>query len=122
MPDFQPVYTRSHALVMGVDTYQHFPARPGAVQGAQTLADFLANRLGFETTLLAEADVTAEAVSGWLAALRETAGPDDRLIVYFAGHAMTRTDAIGERGFLALAGSVPGLWPSGLPLDDILKD
>lgn len=122
MPDYQPLYARSYALVMGIDGYQYLPPLGAAARGARELAGYLGNLLQFETTLLVDEQVTRDAVFRWLSATRRAAGPDDRVVVYFAGHGMTRGDASYERGYFALADSVPDEWHTALPMDDVIDE
>lgn len=122
MPDYQPVYNRSYALVMGIDGYRYLPPLSAAVQGAQDLAEFLECQLHFETTLFTDSDVTRDSIFNWLTTTRRTAGPDDRVIVYFSGHGMTRGDAVHERGYFALSESVPDEWHTAVPMDDIIDE
>lgn len=119
---FSPEYEDSWALVMGVDQYQHLPPLAAATQGARDLAKILQTNYGFQTTLLLDADVTRDAVFDWLNHVRRTATPNDRVMVYFAGHGMTRGTGAYERGYLALAHTRPDEWHTTLEMDDVVEE
>jgi hypothetical protein len=119
---FSPEYENSWALVMGVDQYQHLPPLAAATQGARDLAETLQSNYSFQTTLLLDADVNRETVFNWLNHVRRIATPDDRVMVYFAGHGMTRGTGIYERGYLALAHTRPDEWHTTLAMDDVVEE
>ncbi|HET7777994.1 MAG TPA: caspase family protein [Rudaea sp.] len=73
-----------HALVIGNDNYQAYPALRSAVADATTVAGLLKSRYGYETRLLTNAN-RFEMLSA-LNDLREQLKEDDNLIVYYAGH------------------------------------
>jgi formylglycine-generating enzyme required for sulfatase activity len=117
MTDYQPIYVNSYALVIGVDDYQHLQPLSTAVRGARDLADLLEDRFDFKVTLLADADATRAGITGWLDSMRLNAGPDDRLLIYFAGHGVSIG---GKQGHLALPESRPDLLSSMLRMREVL--
>ena len=122
MPQYNPTYTKSYALVMGIDSYKEMPPLSAAVRGAKDLADILQDQLGFETTLLLNKAVTRAKVFDWLNAVSKTANIDDRVLIYYAGHGLTRGDGLNERGYLALQNSKPDKWHTMLAMDDVLDE
>jgi hypothetical protein len=119
MTDYQPLYANSYALVIGIDKYEHLEPLGTAVRGARDLADLLEDRFDFKVTLLADADVTRANITGWLDSMRLNAGPDDRLLVYFAGHGLT-FGTHAKQGYLALPESRASLPGSALQMRTVL--
>jgi hypothetical protein len=92
------LYARRIAVTIGVDAYQPpLPPLRAAVSDAQRMAA-LFRAMGFDQVIgIADTEATR---SGILALLEQrvasTAGPNDLVVVFFAGHGVT----IGERGFI----------------------
>ncbi len=102
VPNTQPRYTQSHALVIGIDDYDALPALGRAVHSAELVAQALAEQFGFQVTLLRNAEATRSAILAYLDEMLTGTAPDDRLLIYFAGHGLTRHATTGERvGLLA---------------------
>ncbi|MEO0945226.1 MAG: caspase family protein [Pseudomonadota bacterium] len=109
----QPVSAKVYALVIGIDDYQHIEKLDGAVNDALDVADALRSAADAEVHVLLDdkADRTA-IISKW----RELAGkigPDDRLIVSYAGHGSNEPEHFsgseldGRDETLLLAGFAP---------------
>ena len=77
-------FGRYHALVIGNDAYEHLEPLEMAVGDAEAVAALLAERYGFEVTLLR--DATARDIMQAFERLRRTLTENDNLLVYFAGH------------------------------------
>lgn len=104
-----PVYTNSHALIVGVNKYPNLPKSVQlkyAVNDATGIRDTLIDFYGFpkeNVQVLLDEKAT---MAGILAALdrlsnQGTVGADDRIVVYFSGHGQTARSADGnDRGFL----------------------
>ncbi|NDJ34708.1 MAG: caspase family protein [Chloroflexi bacterium] len=122
MADYKPYYDKSYALVVGIDSYtdRSFVPLGEAEADAQKFAALLESpAFGFEVrTLLGEA-ATREAVLEALFALQQ-AGPDDRLLVYIAGHGYTLVDRFGaETGYLACVDTESEKHYTALELEEI---
>jgi hypothetical protein len=99
----QPRYINSFALVIGINSY--VSARPlrYARQDAEGIAGVLQSRFAFpadKITLLLDHDATRDRVASSFLTYRSTTGPDDRLVVFFAGHGYTTRARRGEVGYL----------------------
>ena len=90
------LYRDSHALIIGIDQYQHWPKLQHAVRDAQAIRDTLGQNFAFKPeniTLLLDGDATRANI---LHALNDklddakTVKRDDRVFVFFAGHGSTR--------------------------------
>jgi hypothetical protein len=97
-------YTRSRALVIGIDQYTQTSPLEYAVSDAHEFRQTLVDSLGFEVddiTYLANEAATRQAIlKAFLRFSREDIDVDERLIVFYAGHGHTRTGSRGEIGYL----------------------
>ncbi len=105
------LYARRHALVVGIDHYQHsaFPTLGYAVADAKAIAKILVERYGFpeeEVHLLTDSVATRAAIlrelEDW-AGDSTAIGSEDLLVVFMAGHGVTRTFGDSERGYFVPA-------------------
>jgi uncharacterized caspase-like protein len=76
--------TQYYALIIGNNRYQNLPTLETAVNDARAIDELLRTRYGFKTRLLVDAN-RAEILTA-LNEYRESLGPDDSLLVYYAGH------------------------------------
>ncbi len=113
-------FGRYHAIVIGNNQYADYPALTSASNDADKVADVLSRRYGFTTTLLKNAN-RFEILSA-LNAKREALGPDDNLVVYFAGHG--EIDDTTRQGYWIPADgrqNTPASWLSNRAISDILN-
>lgn len=119
---YRPQYEKSHALVIGINSYTdtRFVTLGQAEADAQAVADLLASpRYGFKVHTLLGEDASKQAILESLFELRAT-NPDDRILVYFAGHGYTLIDKFDhETGYVAAADTVPERDFTALSLDEI---
>jgi len=122
MSEYQTVYTRSHALVVGIDEYNddELDDLENAVRGANTAADLLRNIYGFETELLLNEHASQENIFNWFTSIN--ASSDDRVLIYFAGHGITRKTANREIGYFALSSTQLGEYVTALKMDALLDE
>ena len=88
-------FGRYHALVIGINDYQHLPRLETAVNDATAVADLLRQKYGFEVTLLL--NPTGDRMVRTLDELRRTLTERDNLLIYYAGHGIL--DRETETGF-----------------------
>ncbi|MFN7941447.1 MAG: caspase family protein [Thermoanaerobaculia bacterium] len=86
---------RYHALVLADAAYRSLPPLATAKSDGEELANLLRDRFGFEVTLVP--DATFLAIMQRLTDLAARLGPQDDLLIYFAGHG--RIDAGSGRGY-----------------------
>ncbi len=89
---------RNYALVIGNNSYEKMPDLKTAAGDAEAVAAVLGERYAFDAgaiTLLVNADRAT--ILGSLQDLRRELTPDDRLMIYYAGHG--QIDAVTEEGF-----------------------
>ena len=122
MADIQPVYSGSHALVVGINSYAdpRFVSLGKAEDDATSFAKLLAAPpYNFEVTRLLGRKATRQAILEALFNLRRTQ-PDDRVIVYFAGHGYTLSDRFNkESGYLAAADTIPEQDFTALEMEEV---
>ena len=71
-------------LAIGNQNYQNYPDLAASIDDAEALAEVLASNYGFQTKVLRDASKLDLLLA--LDEIRLTAGADDDIIVYFAGH------------------------------------
>ena len=100
---YQPRYENSWALIIGINGYQKVSPLRFARGDAEGVSQILQARFKFEPariTLLLDCDATRQGILQSFFSLRKEAGPDDRVLVFFAGHGHTESGRRGEVGFL----------------------
>ncbi|WP_299440665.1 caspase family protein [uncultured Rhodospira sp.] len=73
-----------HALIIGNQTYRELPDLGTAADDAKVLAEILETQYGFKVRLLL--DVGRAEIIEALDAYRNSLGPNDNLLIYYAGH------------------------------------
>jgi uncharacterized caspase-like protein len=86
---------RRWALVVANQAYRHWPRLDTPVADAQSVAQVLQQRFGYEVKLLQ--NVTRQQLLAALNELRVKAGPQDQVVVYYAGHG--QMDSVTARGY-----------------------
>ncbi|MCA9538442.1 MAG: caspase family protein [Myxococcales bacterium] len=94
-------FAQSHALVVGINAYANLPQLDTARADAEAVTEVLRAQQ-YQVTTLVDHEASKAALDGHFAGLAERVGPDDRLLIYFAGHGIARDgDADGRpKGFL----------------------
>lgn len=102
---YKSMYGRSHALVIGINNYEHVHPLEHAQNDAEAFAKLLLERFRFaeeNVTILTDADATKTRILSVFMkyAQDSSVGKDDRIVVFFAGHGHTVPGRRGETGFL----------------------
>jgi Caspase domain len=102
---YLPEYKRSRALVIGIDKYSHVSPLLHACNDATAIAKALTDQFAFPSTdveiLLNEEATRDRILRAFLRLAGESATePDDRILIFFAGHGHTVSGRRGETGFL----------------------
>jgi uncharacterized caspase-like protein len=97
-----------------------------AANDANAVAEVLIRKFSFHADnirLLIDADATRESIMRefLLLADRSKAGPDDRVIVFFAGHGHTVSGRRGETGFLVPVNGRPDELSSLIRWDELTR-
>ncbi|MBZ0113149.1 MAG: protein kinase [Thermoanaerobaculia bacterium] len=83
-------FGRYYALVIGNNDYRSLPRLRTAVADAGAVGEVLAERYGFEVTTLY--DGTRRQIYEYLEEVAAKVGPEDSLLLYYAGHGALYTD------------------------------
>ncbi|MFA5112208.1 MAG: caspase family protein, partial [Desulfobaccales bacterium] len=123
---YQPKYTNSHALIIGINAYRKAPPLGYARNDAESIASILNDKFEFPETnvaLLVDDQATKEQILGtFLEYTKEQFGPDDRIIVFFAGHGYTKPGKRGEVGFLVPVDGTPDDLSTLIRWDDLTRN
>lgn len=87
-------FGKYHALIIGVQNYISYDPLKTPISDAKAIANVLESRYGFETTTLLDADFSS--IVGGIVELSTKIGPDDNVLIYFAGHGILNA---AQRGF-----------------------
>ena len=87
-------FGKYHALIIGVQNYISYDPLKTPISDAKAIADVLEQRYGFQTTTLLDADFSS--IVGGIVQLSTKIGPDDNVLIYFAGHGVLNA---AQRGF-----------------------
>jgi len=104
-PLYEPTYSGSHALIIGINKYKYVSPLSCACNDAKGIADILINRFNFpsdKVTLLTDDAASRDRIRGAFLnyAVASDVYPNDRIIIFFAGHGHTVRGRRGETGFL----------------------
>jgi predicted phage tail protein len=113
---------RYFAVVIGNNTYRdsNYASLKSAGSDATAVSNLLRSRYGFQTTLLLNAS-RLEILTA-LNEMREKLGPQDNLLIYYAGHG--EIDAAGNQGYWVPSDGVAGnskTWISNAAISDVLN-
>jgi uncharacterized caspase-like protein len=117
---YQPGYSSSHALVVGIDQYRHWPHLEYAVRDAIEMAAALEAK-GFQIYMLTDEQATLKNIHAKLQEIRSRVDGDSRVVFYFAGHGQTEDlPGGGERGYLVPVDADSYDWQGTmLPMDQL---
>lgn len=123
---YQPYYSNSWALVVGINDYQYAPRLSYACNDADAVASVLTNELHFpksQVIILKDGDATRQAIMDAYLNLASKAGnPDDRVFVFFAGHGATVKGSKGDVGYLIPVDGESGRLSSLIRWDELTRD
>lgn len=99
------LFGRSLSVVIGIDAYSEgIPPLRSAVADASAIAEALREDHGFETWCMFDDDAKLPDLLSLLQEeLPNALGPDDRLLIYFAGHGIAADSDTGPAGYLVPA-------------------
>ena len=119
-------YSNSRALVIGINEYQNAPPLSYAVSDATEIRDVLIHELSFPpdniTCLFDEEATRKNILKTYLSFTSEDVEPDERIIVFFAGHGQTRSGYKGEVGYLVPSDADISDFSSFIRWDDLTRN
>lgn len=84
--------SKNYALIIGIDSYRHIPKLKTAVNDALAVAKVLKDDYGFTPTILLEDQASRAAILKELNTIKNKLNPEDRLLIYYAGHGYNDKD------------------------------
>ena len=123
---YAPRYKNSWAIVVGINNYQHIAPLGYACNDADVMAEILQNELGFAASnivLLKDELASKREILEIYLGLHERANdPDDRVLVFFAGHGYTHIGKRGEVGYLVPVDGFPDNLASLIRWDELTRN
>lgn len=123
-PSYTPKYAESHALIIGIDKYTLVSPLDYAVSDARGIAEALITKLNFPSALtisLLNEEATKERILAAYFQLVTNTHPDDRVVIFFAGHGHTMPGRQRDVGFLVPVDGQIGNPGSLIRWDDLTK-
>lgn len=124
--NYQPFYQSSWALVIGINSYQHVSPLSYACNDADAVSNLLISEFEFPTEnvfVLKDDKATKQAIMDrFLGFSDKVNNPDDRLLVFFAGHGLTFDGLRGPIGYLVPVDGDPANKNSLIRWDDLTRN
>lgn len=123
---YAPYYRSSWALVVGINAYQHMAPLNSAVKDAHDTASLLMGYHSFpphQVILLTDEMATRDNILAVFDAIITPASvtPDDRVLVFFAGHGLTRHTHDGGRiGYIAPVDAQVNAWRTQIEMQELI--
>ena len=124
-PAYSARYSNGHALVIGIDKYTCVSPLDYAVSDAKGIAEVLIAKFNFSSdrvTVLLDQDASKKNIISAYFQLVTNTSPDDRVIVFFAGHGHTIPGRQRDVGFLVPVDGQIGNPGSLIRWDDLTKN
>jgi len=123
---YKPKYENRRALVIGINKYQHVSPLAFACSDAEALSKLLVEKFAFiedDITLLCDDEASKDKIlEEFHRFTQEKTQPDDKILVFFAGHGHTITGNRGEVGFLVPVGGKPNDTSTLIRWDDLTRN
>ena len=119
------IYDDSWALIIGINDYENVPDLHYAVEDALAIKNMLINEFNFSRNnvrVLIDKEATQSNINKEMSKLLKSAGVNDRVVFYFAGHGETEELGLEEvaTGFLMPSDAdVENLYFSAIPMEDL---
>ena len=122
----EDIYDNSWAVIIGIDKYQNVPNLDYAGRDAEDVKSLLIDKFNFPENnlrILVNDEATLMNMKNTLSEVSLSAGENDRVLIFFAGHGQTmELPDGGEMGYLMpVDGNLNNLYASSIPMDDIKK-
>lgn len=124
---YSPYYSSSWALVIGINDYHHLPPLYYAAHDAGSVAETLSTRFAFphnQVILLQDELATQNNILSVFDLIinQRNVSIDDRIMIYFAGHGLTRATRDGATvGYIAPVDVEPRAWRTLIRMTDLIE-
>jgi Caspase domain len=122
---YLPTYKNSWALIIGINSYPNAPLSY-ARQDAEAIHKTILNDFGFNEehiTVLLDDDATRSAIiESFLRFAQDDLDPNDRILVFYAGHGYTHSSKRGEVGYLVPVDGKPANLASLIRWDELTRN
>jgi uncharacterized caspase-like protein len=123
---FRPTYNRRRALVIGINKYKNVNPLSHATNDADAIAEILKTKFNFvqEEIIVLKDDVATKdnIIQQFHGFTQNKTDPDDKLLIFFAGHGHTITGNRGEVGFLVPVDGTPANTSTLIRWDDLTRN
>jgi TPR repeat protein/uncharacterized caspase-like protein len=107
-----------YALIIGIDNYRPpLATLKTAVDDARAIGTILHDRYGFQVTYLLDQNATRFNILDALARYRNRLGPNDNLLIYYAGHGFSDREA--QKAYWLPVDADSGTSPNRIIADDL---
>ncbi|CCE04988.1 hypothetical protein BRAS3843_1220001 [Bradyrhizobium sp. STM 3843] len=116
-------YRAKYCLAIGIDQYLEFPRLNYAVHDAQGIATLLHDSFGFTVATALNQEATRARIGDDITnKIATAAGPDDLVVIFFAGHGETMSlPGGGKRGFIVPVDAKPRRPADLIAVDDVVS-
>ena len=123
---YKPKYENRKALIIGINKYKNISPLVYACGDAEEVAKILKDKFNFaeeDITLLEDGKATKDHImQAFHGFTQNNTNPDDKLLVFFAGHGHTITGNRGEVGFLVPVDAKPNDTSTLIRWDDLTRN
>lgn len=123
---YNPKYENRLALIIGINKYKNANPLDCACNDAEGIAQKLKDKFNFHEdniTLLLDADASKEKIiRSFHKFTQDGTGPDDKILIFFAGHGHTITGKRGEVGFLVPVDGNPSETSTLIRWDELTRN
>ncbi|MGD2093492.1 MAG: caspase family protein [Phycisphaerales bacterium] len=123
---YKPKYESRKALIIGIDKYKNVSPLNYACSDATALAKVLKEKFSFEEEdiiLLKDNEATKDKIiQAFHGFTQDKTDPDDKLLIFFAGHGHTVPGNRGEVGFLVPVDAKPNETSTLIRWDDLTRN
>lgn len=122
---YKSKYGQSWALVIGINKYEKTSQLEFAVNDAKAIAQLFIDKFHFpknNVSLLVDKEASRELIFSKFLNYSKECEPDDRILVFFAGHGHTITGKRGDVGYLVPVDGSPDELSSLIRWDDLTRN
>lgn len=122
---YNPEYNKSWALLIGINNYKYVSPLEFARNDAEVVANTLIDKFSFQEdniTILTDKLATRNVIMDSFLKFVHNSSPNDKILVFFAGHGYTLTGKRGEVGYLVPLDGNPEKLATLIRWDEMTKN